>query len=116
MATENEIVYATDINGAYMVPVGRTVSNSLQLLVSPHFKELLNSLARKMDYVIVDAPPLGLLIDAAEIAKSCDGALIVVGYDSVHRQAAARREGAAGTDGLSCSRRGAEWGSVGMIT
>ena len=86
MATENEIVYATNINGAYMVPVGRTVSNSLQLLVSPHFKELLNSLARKMDYVIVDAPPLGLLIDAAEIAKSCDGALIVVGYDSVHRQ------------------------------
>ena len=34
----------------------------------------------------MDAPPLGLLIDAAEIAKSCDGALIVVGYDSVHRQ------------------------------
>ena len=39
-----------------------------------------------MDYVIVDAPPLGAIIDAAEIAKSCDGTLIVVNYDSVRRQ------------------------------
>ena len=86
MATENEIVYATNIPGAYMVPVGREVSNSLPLLVSPHFDELLTSLAKKADYVIVDAPPLGAIIDAAEIAKSCDGTLIVVNYDSVRRQ------------------------------
>ena len=86
MASENEIVYATNIPGAYMVPVGREVSNSLPLLVSPHFDELLTSLSKKMDYVIVDAPPLGAIIDAAEIAKSCDGTLIVVNYDSVRRQ------------------------------
>ena len=36
--------------------------------------------------MIVDAPPLGAVIDAAEVAKSCDGALIVVNYDSVRRQ------------------------------
>lgn len=86
MASENEIVYATNIPGAYMVPVGQEVSNSLPLLVSPHFDELLTSLSKKMDYVIVDAPPLGAIIDAAEIAKSCDGTLIVVNYDSVRRQ------------------------------
>ena len=86
MAPESEIVYATNIEGAYMVPIGRAVSNSLPLLVSPHLDELLSSLARKMDYVIVDAPPLGAIIDAAEIAKFCDGSLIVVDYDSVRRQ------------------------------
>lgn len=85
-AQENEIVYATNIPGAYMVPIGREVSNSLPLLVSPHLDELLSSLSQKVDYVIVDAPPLGAIIDAAEIAKSCDGALIVVNYDSVRRQ------------------------------
>ena len=36
--------------------------------------------------MIVDAPPLGAIIDAAEIAKSCDGTLIVVNYDGVRRQ------------------------------
>ncbi len=86
MVSENDIVYSTNIPGAYMVPVGRGVSNSLPLLVSPHFDELLTSLSKKADYVIVDAPPLGAIIDAAEIAKSCDGTLIVVNYDSVRRQ------------------------------
>ena len=86
MASENEIVYSTNIPGAYMIPVGREVSNSLQLLVSPRFDGLLDSLAQRSDYVIVDAPPLGAIIDAAEIAKSCDGTLIVVNYDGVRRQ------------------------------
>ena len=86
MVPENEIVYATNIEGAYMVPIGREISNALPLLVSPHFDELLESLAQKADYVIVDAPLIGAVIDAAEIAKACDGTLIVVNYDSVRRQ------------------------------
>lgn len=86
MAKKSEIVYATNIPGAYMVPIGREVSNSLPLLVSPHLDELLDSLSQEVDYVIVDAPPLGAIIDAAEIAKSCDGTLIVVNYDNVRRQ------------------------------
>lgn len=86
MAQESEILYSTDISGAYMVPIGRSVSNSLSLLASERFDTLLNNLKKKADYVIVDAPPLGQIIDAAEIAKSCDGSLIVVNYDSVHRK------------------------------
>ena len=38
------------------------------------------------DYVIIDAPPVGTVIDAAEIAKYCDGTLVVVNYNTVHRQ------------------------------
>ena len=30
------------------------------------------------DYIIIDGPPLGLVVDSAIIAKSCDGAAIVV--------------------------------------
>lgn len=86
MAPETDIIYSTNLPGAYMVPIGREVSNPLPLLVSPHFDDLLSKLAQKVDYVIVDAPPLGAVIDAAEVAKSCDGALIVVNYDSVRRQ------------------------------
>ena len=36
--------------------------------------------------MIVDARPVGLVIDAAQIAKNCDGSLIVVNYNSVRRQ------------------------------
>ena len=86
MAEEEKIIYPTNISGAYIIPVGREVSNPLPLLVSPRFDTLLANLAQQVDYVIVDAPPLGVVIDAAEISKSCDGTLIVVNHNSVRRQ------------------------------
>lgn len=69
-----------------MVPVGREVSNPLPLLNSARFEQLLDDLAQQVDYVIVDAPPVGTVIDGAQIAKSCDGTLIVVNYNAVRRQ------------------------------
>ena len=81
-----DIIYQTDIAGAYIVPDGREVSNPLPLLNSSRFEHLLNDLAQQVDYVIVDAPPVGLVIDAAQIAKSCDGVLLAVSYNAVHRQ------------------------------
>ena len=69
-----------------MVPVGREVSNPLPLLNSPKFRQLLDNLAKDFQYVLVDSPPVGTVIDAAEIAKSCDGTLLVVNYNAVSRQ------------------------------
>lgn len=86
MAQETEIVYSTNIPGAYMVPVGKQVSNPLQLLNTAKFKRLLDQLAQSFDYVLVDAPPIGTVIDAAEIAKYCDGSLLIVNYNAVHRR------------------------------
>ena len=86
MADEANVIYETNIPGAYMVPVGRKVSNSLPLLNSVRFHILLDDLASQFDYVIIDAPPIGLVIDAAQIAKYCDGTVFVVGYNTVRRQ------------------------------
>ena len=47
---------------------------------------LMRTLAQRVDYVLVDAAPVGVVIDAAEIAKSCDGTLIAVQYNDVRRQ------------------------------
>lgn len=85
-ASEDEVIYSTDIAGAYIVPVGRDISNPLPLLNSSRFSELLDHLAQRADYVIVDAPPVGTVIDAAQIVKSCDGTILTVGYNAVHRQ------------------------------
>ena len=86
MAEESEVIYRTNIQGAYMVPVGRDVQNALPLLNSPRLGHLLDTLAENVDYVLVDAAPVGTVIDAAQIAKSCDGVLIVVNYNSVRYQ------------------------------
>ena len=86
MADESEVLYDTDIPGAFLLPAGRTVSNSLPLLNSARFRTLMQNLGNRFDYVIVDAPPVGMVIDAAQIAKYCDGTLLVVGYNTVRRQ------------------------------
>lgn len=86
IAEMDEVIYQTDIEGAMMVPVGRGLLNPIPLIVSGRFEALLDKLTEMADYVIVDAAPVGVVIDAAEIAKFCDGILLVVSYNQVHRQ------------------------------
>ena len=85
-ANEPDIIYPTNVPGGALVPVGRNVSNSLPLLTSERFSQLLNHLAEHFDYVLVDSAPVGTIIDAAEIAKSCDGVILVVNYNKVRKR------------------------------
>jgi len=83
-----DALYETNLPGLFMMPVGRAVSNSLALLKTKCFHETLEKLKETVEFVIVDAPPIGAIIDAAEIAKSCDGAILVIRYNEVSRQEA----------------------------
>lgn len=80
-----DVLYRTNIENAYIIPIGHEVSNPLPLLNSGRFGELLDYLTQHFDYILVDAPPIGVVIDAAEIAKSCSGAVMAVAYNEVHR-------------------------------
>ena len=86
MCKPEDILYATNIPGASIVPAGRLVTNPLSLLSTDSFSALLAALRRQVDFVIVDAPPVGIIIDAAEIAGSCDGVLFSVAYNQVTRR------------------------------
>lgn len=56
---------------------------------SPKMRSILSGLRDLADYVIVDAPPSGILGDAAVLGRSADKALYVVRYDGVPRRQAA---------------------------
>jgi len=86
MCEAEDILYETNIDYAYIVPMRHEVSNSLSLLNTPCLSRLLNWLANQFDVVLVDAPPVGVIIDAAEIARSCDATLMVVSYNKVRRR------------------------------
>ena len=73
----DDIICKTDIPNAWMILSGKNVTNSLPLLNTPRLRNLLNALAGKFDVVLVDAPPVGTIIDAARIAGNCDGTLFV---------------------------------------
>lgn len=85
--TADQIEYQTNIPNLHMVPSGKTVINSLPLLTSPNFAALLQDLAARYHFVLVDAPPVGVIIDAAMIASVCDATLFTVTNEKVSRRA-----------------------------
>ncbi len=86
MTDLESVLYSTNIKNAWMIPIGREVNNPKPLLTSEKMPEMLKALGKRFDYVLVDAPPLGTVIDAAQIAGYCDGAVLSVRYNSVRRQ------------------------------
>ncbi len=86
MCEMEDVVYQTNITGAYLVPIGREVSSSLQLLSSNRMLPLMQTLRENFDVVLIDAPPAGVIVDAVELAKYCDGALVVVSYNRGRRK------------------------------
>lgn len=76
----NEVLYQTNLPGAYMIPAGHEAPNPLQLLDTEDMKNLVEWLSTQFDMVLIDTPPVGVLVDAVAMAKFCDGALLVVGY------------------------------------
>lgn len=81
-----EVIYPTDLPSLYVIPAGFVPPNSLSLLQSRRFELMLKGLNDYYDYIIVDAPPVGMVIDAAVISKFCDGSVLVVEAGSIRRE------------------------------
>lgn len=82
IATE-QTIYNTQIEGLDIIFAGPYPPNPTELVGSPAFKELIDSQRDCYDYIIVDAPPLGLVIDAAVMATVCDGAVMVINTGNI---------------------------------
>lgn len=77
-AQVKDIICATDIKNLFVVLPGPVPPNPTELLGNKYFSALINSLKSVYDYVLIDSPPLGLVIDSAVIAKECDGSILVI--------------------------------------
>lgn len=82
----DDVVYETNIPNMFYIPTGTDVQTPLSLIATPDFGHLVETLGEAFDFVVIDAPPVGMVIDAAEIAKSCDGSVLVLEYNKTHRR------------------------------
>ena len=73
-----DCIYKTQNENFDVLFSGRFPPNPVELIGNNNFKKLVEKLRPKYDYIIIDTPPLGLVIDAAVIASSCDGAIIAI--------------------------------------
>lgn len=73
-----EIIYETNISNLYMVLSGPVPPNPSELLGGVEFTKFIEGLGEIYDYIIIDTPPLGSVIDSAIISKVCHGMVLVV--------------------------------------
>ncbi|MBG6237086.1 capsular exopolysaccharide synthesis family protein [Mycetocola sp. CAN_C7] len=69
----------------FVLPAGRIPPNPSELLGSKAMADLIVLFAREFDAVIFDAPPLLPVTDAAVLAKSVGGAIVVAAAGKIHR-------------------------------
>ncbi|MBQ9080747.1 MAG: CpsD/CapB family tyrosine-protein kinase [Clostridia bacterium] len=88
MASIEDVKYTTK-EGFDVIFAGKYPPNPVELLGSNAFREFLESQKSSYDYIFIDCPPLGMVIDGAVIASVCDSAVIVISIDVVKRKAVA---------------------------
>lgn len=60
---------------------GETPPNPSELLSSEKLQEMINTMAKNYDYILVDTPPVNVVSDACIVANLLDGVLMLVRKD-----------------------------------
>ena len=68
----------TTEQGMDVIAGGLIPPNPTELIGSEAMRELLQVAAQRYDYVICDAPPVGVITDAAALSPLCDGVLFAI--------------------------------------
>jgi capsular exopolysaccharide synthesis family protein len=78
-----EILYETPVPNLSIIFSGPPVPNPTEILEKKYFTQLIEYARENFDYVLIDCAPIGAVIDAAVIAKHCDGAIFVIAQGEV---------------------------------
>lgn len=72
------VIYQTNIPHFYITYAGKMPPNPAELLGGKHFDSFLSVVKDVYDYILIDTPPLGSVIDSAIISEKCDGSILVI--------------------------------------
>ena len=79
----NQVIYSANVDNLHLIFSGQIPPNPSELLNDKIFSDLVSDLKKEYDYIIIDTPPLGAVIDAAIVAQNCDGMILVVESNSI---------------------------------
>lgn len=77
-ANITDVIYQTNLPNAYLMPVASAIANPTILLESNNFARMLEYCKEHFAYILIDTPPLGSVADGLNIARYCDGTVLVV--------------------------------------
>ena len=73
-----DVVCSTNVRGMYVCPAGPVPPNPTELISGRLFSSMIEALREKFDYIIIDTPPIGVVVDAAIISRVCDASVLIV--------------------------------------
>jgi len=85
-AVLDQVVGRYGEDGPYILPAGSTPPNPSELLGSSAMAELMGELTTRFNIVLIDAPPLLPVTDAAVLSRVTDGVLYVMHAGSTKRE------------------------------
>lgn len=76
----------TNIENLFVVQSGSVSPNPTALLQSKNFNDMIETLRKYFDYIIIDTPPIGIVIDAAIITQKCDASILVTATGEANKR------------------------------
>ena len=83
----DDIICSTNLENLDVILTGTKAPNPAELLGTEKFSKMIEKVKEIYDYIIIDCPPLGSVIDAAIVAKVCDGTVIVIEANNISYKA-----------------------------
>ena len=74
----DEAIVSSEEHGIDLILAGDIPPNPAELLSSNRMQKLLKRMRENYDYIILDSPPVDLVVDAVALSSQCDGVLFVV--------------------------------------
>ncbi|MBR6172179.1 MAG: CpsD/CapB family tyrosine-protein kinase [Eubacterium sp.] len=78
-----DVIYETDVDNLDVIFTGAKAPNPAELLGLEKFRKMMSTLREAYDYIIIDCPPLGSVIDAVLISRATDGTILVIESDNL---------------------------------
>ena len=76
----------TEVPNLNLLPAGHIPPNPAELLGSTRYIELLDELRQEYDWILIDAPPVMAVTDAAILSNTATGVVFVVGAEMTSRR------------------------------
>jgi|WetSurSiteA1Bulk_404760.scaffolds.fasta_scaffold01899_6 tyrosine-protein kinase Etk/Wzc len=74
---EDRIIHKSSVENLFFIPAGHIIQNPSELISKGVLDDLVNYLKTRFEYIIIDAPPIGIVADTIQLTKYASDILLV---------------------------------------
>lgn len=81
-----EAIQSTDVENLFIISSGPIPPNPSEILASKRLVDLMEQFKQAFDYILIDAPPVGVVTDAAVLSHVTDGYIVVAAVNVTNKE------------------------------